>query len=194
MANIQGIYTLRAPLYNSNDPANRVLYTFTNNDRNASIGFVYGCNIDFSQIDAHNPDNLGDPRKFYVQNKLFIKRGRILTPGAPGLAPALGSRAAALFLSTRSSKNGIDTSGDTLVLKFDNFNEWQNFNIPFLNDKIDSDTGHYTFAIGTNDGRTGLYLDDYNLQNEYVGQDLYAFLELVVDSAGIYNPSTNKEV
>lgn len=188
MANIQGIYTLRAPLYNSNDPANRVLYTFTNNDRNASIGFAYECPVNFSQIDAQNPDNLGDPRKFIVQNKLFIKRGRILTPGAPGLAPALGDRAAVFFLSTRSSKNGIDTSGDTLILKFDHFNEWQEFNIPFLNDKINSDTGRYTFAIGP-DGRTALHVDDYNLQNEYVGQDLYAFLELVVDSAGLYNAS-----
>lgn len=188
MANIQGIYTLRAPLYNSNDPANRVLYTFTNNARNASIGFAYECPLDFSQIDAQNPDNLGDLRKFDIQNKLFIKRGRILTPGAPGLAPALGDRAAVFFLSTRSSKNGINTHGDTIILKFDHFNEWQDFNIPFLNDKIDSDTGRYTFAIGT-DGRTGLHVDDYNLQNEYVGQDLYAFLELVVDSAGLYNAS-----
>ena len=187
MANIQGLYTLRAPLYNSNDPANRVLYTFTNNDRNASIGFAYQCPLDFAQIDAQNPDNLGDPRKFIVQNKLFIKRARVLTPGAPGLAPGLGGRAAVFYLDTRSSKNGIDTSGDSLILKFDNFNEWQDFNIPFLNDKIDSDTGKYTFLIGAGDGRTALYLDDYNLQNEYVGQDLFAFLELVVDTAGLYN-------
>lgn len=189
---IQGFYTLRAPLYNSNDPANRVLYTFANNDRNAYAGFAYPCPLEFSQIDNVSPGGYSDVRNFFVQNSLLIKRARIVTPGAPGLQPSPGKLAARLNLSTESSKSGVDTAGNILALRFDHFNEWTEFNFEFKNyaepgnpfPGIESDTGFYTFKIAAN-GPSVLNIDDYNLQTAYESQDLYAFLEMVVDTSGL---------
>lgn len=189
---IQGFYTLRAPLYNSNDPADRVLYTFTNNDRNADAGFGYPCPLEFTQLDNVNPGGYSSVRNFFVQNRLIIKRARIVTPGAPGLQPSPGKLAARLDLNTVSSKNGVDTYGNILALRFDHFNEWTEFNFIFKNypepgnplPGIESDTGFYTFVIQAG-GTSFLNIDDYNLQAAYEGQDLYAFLEMVVDSAGL---------
>lgn len=189
---IQGFYTLRAPLYNSNDPANRVLYTFTNNDRNAYAGFAYPCPLEFTQIDNVNPGGYSSARNFFVQNNLIIKRARIVTPGAPGLQPSPGKLAASLVLNTASSKGGVDTSGNILALRFDHYNEWTEFNFIFKNypepgnplPGIESDTGFFTFEIHGG-GPSILNIDDYNLQSAYEGQDLYAFLELFVDSAGL---------
>lgn len=189
---IQGFYTLRAPLYNSNDPANRVLYTFTNNDRNASAGFGYPCPLVFTQLDNVNPGGNLPVRNFFVQNRLIIKRARIVTPGAPGLQPSPGKLAATLVLNTESSKGGVDTYGNILALRFDHFNEWTEFNFIFKNypepgnplPGIESDTGFYTFEIQAN-GLSFLNIDDYNLQSAYEGQDLYAFIEMVVDTSGL---------
>ncbi len=188
MAKIQGFYTLRALLYNKGpDSADGdILYEFTNNNRNASVGSAFECKLNFVQQDATDVRN--GLRRFLVNNKLLIKRARVITPGAPGLQPSPGNRAAYILLQTYAEDdNGNETQGNAIEIKLDFFNEWQEFNIWFDNNVIVSGDGIYEFKLTS--GYWNLSVDDYNLQTAYEGEPLHAFLELEVDTAGLINTS-----
>lgn len=191
MAKIQGLYSLRAQLYNKAATlagGGGVLYEFTNNDRNADIGSAYRCNLDFLQQDTLSVDSFNGVRRFLSKNKLLIKRARVVTPGAPELQPSPGEHAARLLLQSYADDgDGNETEGKALQLKLDFFNEWQNFNVWFENFNIVSGDGTYKFKMP--DTRWVLNVDDYNLQSAYEGESLYAFLELEIDTAGLLTSS-----
>lgn len=196
MAKIQGFYTLRAPLYNKAATiadGGRVLYEFTNNDRAADVGSAFECKLDFIQKDSISADSYNEQRKFLSKNKLLIKRARIVTPGAPELQPSPGEYAASiLLLSYADDGNGGTVNGNGIQLKIDHFNEWQEFNVWFENFDIASGDGTYKFLSPV--AKWNLNVDDYNLQTAYEGAELYAFLELEIDTAGLIIPGTNRLV
>lgn len=187
MAKIQGFYSLRAQLYNKGATIDGggVLYEFTNNDRNADIGSSYRCELNFIQQDTFIDNGL---RKFLAKNKLLIKRARLITPGAPGLQPSPGERAALLLLQSYADDgNGNETEGNSIQIKLDYFNEWRELNVWFENFSIVSGDGTYKFKMPS--GYWNLNVDDYNLQSAYENETLYAFLELEIDTAGLLNGS-----
>lgn len=191
MAKIQGVYSLRAQLYNKAATladGGGILYEFANNNRSASIGSAFNCQLDFTQKDSFSTDNYNDLRKFLSKNKLLIKRARIVTPGATELQPSPGKYAAILLLvSYADDGNGGTVYGNGMQLKIDHFNKWQDFNIWFDNFGIASGNGTYKFYMPS--ARWVLHVDDYNLQSAYNGQPLYAFLELEIDTAGLLSGS-----
>lgn len=191
MAKIQGLYSLRAQLYNKAATladGGGVLYEFTNNDRNADIGSAYRCDLDFIQQDTLSVDSFNGVRRFLSKNKLLIKRARLVTPGAPELQPSPGEHAARLLIQSYADDgDGNETEGNALQLKLDFFNEWQEFNVWFENFNIISGDGTYKFKMP--DTRWHLNVDDYNLQSAYAGGELYAFLELEIDTAGLLTSS-----
>lgn len=191
MAKIQGLYSLRAQLYNKAATladGGGVLYEFTNNDRNADVGSAYRCDLDFIQQDTLSIDSYNGLRRFLSKNKLLINRARLVTPGAPELQPSPGEHAARLLLQTYADDgDGNETEGNAIQLKLDFFNEWQNFNVWFENFNIVSGDGTYKFKMP--DTRWHLNVDDYNLQSAYEGESLYAFLELEIDTAGLLTSS-----
>lgn len=186
MANIQGRYNLRAALFIGGDPSSRDIYTFANNNRNGSISFSADCDLDFQQLDPARPANHGSGRCFICQNKLFIKRARVITPGAPGVQPGLGALAANLLLSTYAidPDNNRQPGAGAWLLRLDNYNEWVECNADFSSFDLADYSDHYYFQIK---GQASSYLtvDDYNLQKAYEGQPLRAFLELDIDTAGL---------
>lgn len=191
MAKIQGLYSLRAQLYNKAATlagGGGVLYEFTNNDRNADIGSAYRCDLDFIQQDTLSVDSYDGTRRFLVNNKLLIKRARLVTPGAPGLQPSPGEHAARLLLDSYAfDGDGNEVHGNAMQIKLDFFNKWQEFNVWFDNFDIASGDGTYKFYMP--DTRWHLNVDDYNLQSAYEGGELYAFLELEIDTAGLLTSS-----
>lgn len=191
MAKVQGIYTLRATLYNKAATladGGGILYEFTNNDRDADIGSAFRCDLDFNQQDTLDIDGYNTLRRFIRTNKLLIKRARVVTPGATKLQPSPGGHAARFILvSYATDSGGVETNGNGLQIKLDHFNEWQDINLWFENFAIDSADGTYKFY--TPSARWALHVDDYNLQDAYKGQPLYAFLEIEVDTAGLISGS-----
>lgn len=187
MAKVQGLYTLRAQLYNKAATlagGGGVLYEFTNNDRAADIGSPYRCDLDFIQQDTLSIDSHSGLRRFISKNKLLIKRARLVTPGAPGLQPSPGEHAARFLLNSYAADgNGNETHGNMIQIKLDFFNEWQDFNVWFDNFKIVSVDGTYKFYMPS--GYWTLNVDDFNLQSVYEGEKLFAFLELEIDTLGL---------
>ena len=177
MAKVQGVYRLYANLKDGN---NADLYTFTNADRAAEVNFTQDTELLFNQIDSVVTPG-GTLRKFVKNCKLTVLRGRILTPGAPGLQPAKGNIAANLTLEGTNNDN---ESGNSLKLIFPVYNEWVNFGIPFENYGLTTDS--YFFLLRYL-APSFLTLDDYNLQSAYEGETLNAALELEVDTAGLYS-------
>lgn len=186
MANIQGQYTLRAAIYTGGDPANRDIYTYTNAARNADITFSQNCDLDFQQIDPENPSNLGYSRCFISNATSRVLRARIVTPGSPGVQPALGSLAANILLTAYAlDADNNRHEGSSWMLRLDNYNEWQTLNLKFKTFALKSISDHFYFTI-LGQGPSYLTVDDYNLQSAYEGETLRAFLELEIDnSAGM---------
>lgn len=191
MAKIQGFYTLRAQLYNKAATladGGGVLYEFTDNDRNADVGSAYDCDLRFIQQDTLIADSYNGLRRFIVNNKLLIKRARLVTPGATELQPSPGEHAARLLLmSYATDGDGNETHGNAMQIKLDFFNKWQDFNVWFENFAIDSVDGTYKFKMPAT--TWNLNVDDYNLQGAYENEPLYAFLELEIDTAGLISGS-----
>ena len=190
MAKVQGFYTLRAQLYNKGATIadGGELYEFTDNDRDASVGSAFPCDLNFIQQDTLAIDYFDGYRKFIAKNKLLIKRARLITPGAPELQPSPGRHAARLLLQSYSDDgDGNETTGNVIQIKLDFFNEWQNFNTWFENFNIISEDGTYQLRMPASNW--GLNVDDYNLQAAYKSEHLYAFLELEVDTAGLISTS-----
>lgn len=191
MAKIQGFYTLRAQLYNKAATladGGGVLYEFTDNDRNVDVGSAYRCDLDFIQQDTLSVDSYDGSRRFLVNNKLLIKRARLITPGSSELQPSPGKHAADLLLQSYAADgDGNETEGNAIKLKFDFFNQWEEFNVWFENFSIDSANGTYKFKMPS--GYWNLHVDDYNLQGAYKNEPLYSFLELEIDTAGLLTSS-----
>lgn len=185
MANIQGKYTLRAAIYTGGDPESRDLYTYTNGDRSANISFSQSCDLDFSQLDPENPANIGYSRCFISKATSHILRARIVTPGSPGVQPALGSLAANILLTAYAlDADNNRHEGSSWNLKLDHYNEWQTLNLKFKTFGLKSISDHFYFTI-LGQGPSYLTVDDYNLQSAYEGETLRAFLEIEIDTAGM---------
>lgn len=176
MAKIQGVYRIYATLTNG---GNADLYTFTNANRSAEVNFTQDTALSFNQIDSIvTPAGL--VRKFIKNCTLNVVRGRILTPGAPGLQPAKGRIAANILLQATNDDN---ESGNSLKLIFPVFNQWTEFGIPFESFNISTDSYYFMLKYAA---PSFLTVDDYNLQSAYEGETLNASLELEVDTNGLY--------
>ena len=176
MAKVQGVYRIYANLKDGN---NADLYTFTNADRAATVNFTQDTELSFSQIDSIVTP-AGIVRRFAKNCKLTVLRGRILTPGAPGIQPAKGRVAANLVFEGTNANN---EPGNSLKLIFPFYNEWVNFGIPFENYNLTTDSYHFLLRYAA---PSFLTVDDYNLQSAYQGETLNAALELEIDTGWLY--------
>lgn len=191
MAKIQGKYLISAPIYVSGDNTNRVIYTYTNNDRGASISFPNDCDLDFIQLDPHVVMGIGGAsRRFLCNTSSTVKRARIFTPGSPGVHGAEDSRAAKLVISPYAN-NGVDPdllSNRTFEFRFDDYNEWVEFGTRIEAFDLASVSNNFGLRI-PGLSPSFLTVDDYNLQSAYESQNLYARLEMEIDTAGMWDPN-----
>lgn len=189
MAKIQGKYLISAPIYVSGDNTNRVIYTYKNNDRGASISFPNDCDLDFIQLDPHVVTGIGGaPRRFLCNTSSKVIRARIFTPGSPCVHGAEDSRAARIVISPYAN-NGVDPdvlSNRTFEFRFDDYNEWVEFGTHIEAFDLANVSGNFGLRI-PGLSPSFLTVDDYNLQSAYKSQNLYAHLEMVIDTAGMWD-------
>jgi hypothetical protein len=171
---IKGTYILRASL---NDVVSG--FEFTGADRNTELAAAADFMLNLRCADIDRPVNTSV--SLISNNVLNIKAARILTPGAAGLRPALNSQTAGTFTIIGRASN--DVAAEVLggfTFGLDLFNEWQDVSVKYLPKKVND---NYFLSIDKN--YTKLFIDDYNVQDEYIGQTFGAVLEMLVDTAGV---------
>lgn len=192
MAKIQGKYLISAPIYVSGDDTNRVIYTYTNNDRNASISFPNDCDLYFIQLDPHVVTGIGGAaRRFLCNTSSTVMRARIFTPGSPGVHGAEDTRAALLVI-TPYANNGVAPdvlSNRSFEFRFDDYNEWVEFGTRIEAFDLASVSNNFGLRIPRL-SPSFLTVDDYNLQSAYESQNLFARLEIEIDTAGMWDPNS----
>lgn len=174
MAKIKGKYTLRAglsPIVNG--------YTFTNNDRSAELGAASDFMLTLSCDDIDRPIN--KVVSLISNNRLNVLRARLLTSGAPGLQPALNSSiAGSILLIGRATNDVAADSVGGFSFGLDHFGEWQDVGVIFQPAKVNDN-----YYLSVDHTYSKIFFDDYNLQEDYVGQTFNLFLELEIDTAGV---------
>ena len=191
MAKIQGKYLISAPLYVSGDDTDRVIYTYTNNDRNASVSFPNHCDLDFIQLDPHVTTGIAPGnRRFLCNAVVTVNRARIFTPGSPGVYGAEDNRAARLVLSPYANNGGGPDvyAKRSYEFRFDDYNEWYDFGTRIEAFELEAVTNNFWLRI-PGLSPSFLTIDDYNLQSAYESQKLYARLEMEIDTAGMWDPN-----
>lgn len=171
---IKGTYILRASL---NDVVSG--FSFTGTDRNVELSPAYDFLLNLACADINRPTNTSV--SLISNNVLNIKAARILTPGAAGLRVALNSQVAATV--TVVGRATADVAAESLggfSFALDNFNEWQDVNVKYLPAKVNDN-----YFLSINKDYTKFFIDDYNVQDEYLGQNFAAVLEMFVDTAGV---------
>lgn len=174
---IQGNYNIIAEFTGAFSPTP----TIANDNRSKSIGASVSIALEFKCV---TEKSASQSVVFIKQNKMFIKRGRVITGGAEGLRTGITNMFAA-EITIQDFGGGVGVQNSQYVnLKFPHFNEWTEFNIafePYLrkndeNDVIDLHIAHLV---------TGIYYDDFNIQSAYEGEEISLFIELEIDTAGI---------
>lgn len=180
MAKVEGKYNCFAEILNAD-------YTFTGNDRDASFSptgddqrLVLNC--------TENP-LLYFPRQYdtglIYNNKLFIKRARIISRGAPGLC---SKRMTAAELELYIKVFGGDRLTPSKGLYFVHWNEWQDVNVVFdcYDEPIDKTKFNSFLSFALDHSKSYFYVDDYNIQSAYIGQKFRPQLELEITTTGMY--------
>lgn len=190
MAEVAGRYNCNAEIRNSE-------YTFTGNNRDASFSPT-GDNQRLTLACSQNP-LLFLPRQydtgFVYGTKVFIKKARIISRGAPGLRTTKNTAAEIeLFIRTFSG----DVIADARGLYFVNWNEWTNIDTVFdcwIDPSMDDGSNKNAFlSFGVDHSRTYFYVDDYNIQSAYIGQKFFPELELEIEAAGMYTTNSTHTV
>lgn len=162
----------------SNLTGNFPVYNFSGNNRNANNTptdphVSFSCNSVGSNVEVN----------FITQNKIYVKRARLLTPGCEKLRAGLNASAATLVFSA-IEKDGVLDNNHYFTLKFQRFNEWENFNFfyePYFKNILKTEECSFWLALPP----SGFNIDDYNIQSAYIGQPLSLALEMEIDTNGL---------
>lgn len=151
-------------------------YSLANAGRNTNISIN---STDLKWVDVSNGDEqIPDINGISLlsKNRLHLKKIKIIPLGAKGLRTT--GTAASFVIDYRNINGSHVESGPVIdVIKFD---EWQN---------VDIYLEPYKY-IKENFYRLGIYfgaisIDDYNIQDSYIGQDVNFKLEIEIQTAGI---------
>lgn len=181
-SDIAGKYTLWGVIPNCS-------YTFTGNDRQASFS-VTGDRTQM-QVRALNSLSLNSSVFPDFENSVKIVRAKLEPSGAPGLQAAEGKKAAGFFLELFNGDNPDEKVLDYAAINFKNWGEWEEVNKvlrPFKNIQM-SDSIDVKFSVQP--GSAEFYCDDYNLQEDYVGQTVTPIIVMEVETAGLWDSITH---
>lgn len=176
MSLIKGVYNVRAPLSQIVNG-----YTFTGENRNVGLSPSDEFMLDLTCDDIPRPNNTDI--SLVSNNKLFIRKVKLITNGARGLLPSVNfSRAGTLFINARSANDITSDNLGGFLFSVDNFNEWQDVSIEFLPEKKNEN-----YYLSVNNFYSRIWFDDYNIQDAYIGQTFNLFLEMMIDTAGVFD-------
>lgn len=176
MAKILGKYIVRASLKDF-----ATAFTFQNAGQDERLTIAADKVLNFICPDITRPIN--NVISFVKNNVLKVQKIRILTTGAEGLRCGIDDRAANL-LFVAYGLNDTTTPVGTFQIMVDRFNEWQDVNIDFLCDNSAPNTNFY---LGLDHSYSFLSLEDFNVQADYIGKTFVPFVELEIDTAGIFD-------
>lgn len=179
---IQGRYLMRAVIPET--------YTLTGNDRNAVLTTAQDNVLDTYNFTKQYNFSIGDC--FYFQNTINIKRARIYAAGGEGIrAAADGTEAASLRFAVKQLYDGSGPNLARYSLKFPEWGKWYDINIkinPFDANIVDPWTGTLANKMPCRlaiEQTSKFSIDDFNIQNDYIGQNITPVLELEILTAGI---------
>ena len=153
-----------------------ITYTFTGSNRSA----FKPSSSDFSMTVCDTKNALKDENSatrleqilFNKGQKVVIKRARLVSREAPGLATA-SLLAANLLVGAGKPAPGGSISTAPKTLAFANWNTWEEKDFELT---IEDDGSTLWMGSGS-----AIYLDDFNIQDDYVGQGVSAYIEAEAD-------------
>ena len=148
------------------------------------------------------PDHLPESSYLLIsQNVQTIKRARLRTPGAEFLRAAYEPGEIYPIQITIEACDPFDsysTIGDDMVcLNLTEFNKWEDVSINYASKAVfESGKDYFQFRVTSDVPGVGhparIFYDDYNIQAAYVGQSFGLYLDLEIDTAGIYGVNTGR--
>lgn len=187
---IAGKYLIRAVL-----PAS---YELTGNARNAEFYFTGDSALNTVCM---TKDYYGvGGAKFLFESQIKINRARIMAAGGYGLqAPQDGSPAASLIIGINQFADGSGVSLGTGFIRFSNWGEWEEKNLVYR--PFNGTPGSWTGAAFEHSKpvcfkaiqqNSDFKCDDYNLQEDFVGQTITPVIEMEIETNGIIDDVTGK--
>lgn len=179
MPNIQGKYSIYAF-------PNNASYTLTGAARSASFS-VSNPPVELTTkcISAPNGNNA---IAFYVENVIKIKRFRVRMNGAPGIQAGINHTAAKFrLLFGRMDADDNLYIYDSVYIEVPNFGEWVESNQivePFK--RVGGNDDYDYLQIIIDPDNSIFYVDDFNIQEDYVGQGITPIIEMEIETAGLY--------
>lgn len=179
MAQIQGKYFIYAFVGNSS-------YTLTGADRQGS--FSVSSPAEELNLNCITGPNGNNAIVFNVENKINIRRARVRMNGGPGIQAGLNHIAAKfkIIVGRVDGDNNV-FDYDSVWVQVPNFGEWAAIDLliePYKRTGNDRSYDFVTFIIDPNNAI--FYVDDYNLQADYVGQGITPIVEFEIETAGVY--------
>lgn len=116
--------------------------------------------------------------RFNINNVIHIKKVRVLSKGGSGLR-SYGTAASFQIFASPSENPDEDMDGQKITVE--NWNEWQDLDIRFLYTKR---TKEKFFDFGFKN--LEIEIEDYNIQNAYIGKLITPIIQLWIDTAGCF--------
>lgn len=185
MAEIRGKYVVYSFL--------PITYTLTGETRQGR--FTFDDTQDEIRLKAQNaPSEPVYGVQFVTENDVTIKRARIVPRGGAGLLASPGTLAGQLFLNAYMKyADDSRVTLDSVHLDFLQWSEWENVNAvlkPYNNrgNVEDLPVACSVFISGAAEKFTA---DDFNVQEDFIGQGVQALLELEIETAGLSDSDTH---
>ena len=166
-------------------------YTLTGNNRAAVLSLAQNTVLSFFVVG----NKAGGTAFFCGNTAINIKRMRVRSPKAPGVSA--GTSTAGVITLNFCAMLGFnaDTQLDSARVNVPKWGEWFDANIkiePYKTAYAWTDTQltqHKPIGavIGYN---SYMNVDDYNVQADYIGQDVDAAIDLEIETAGVISSST----
>lgn len=181
---IQGKYFLFSHI-------NNVSYTLTGNDRAANFGITGGQSELLVKAITANDSNAAVVCN--IENDFIIKRVKLEANGGPGIQTGVNHFAAQFDLQLAREDNGNFIRYDQRKVNIPNWGEWYDLNLvlrPYK--KIDNDSQFDFLGFSIDPATCSFYVDDYNIQSDYIGQGITPHLFMEVEAPGLYLRSNGK--
>ncbi len=175
---IQGKYFIQADIPTA--------YTLTGADRVASFGLN---DITELGVDSINAPSLSNRIVFPVESNVTIKRVRLVANAGPGIQGGVNHNAGQFILSmVKNDGEGNLTKFDECPVIIPNWGEWYDINMtlkPYKRTGGDTTAEFVGMAIEKVLNLAMFYVDDFNLQEDYVGQGITPILQMEIETAGL---------
>lgn len=166
-------------------------YELTGNDRNADFHTSAGD----VQLGVYALNSRASNTIVYLlpENDFTIKRARIVAAGGHGLQPGNDTpflAAKLCFYAGVDNGDGTFTELDACNMSLTKWGEWEEINKTIKPHKYTGGTLPQLCALilRSSGGETNsFWCDDYNLQEDYVGQTIKPILEMEVETAGLFD-------